>query len=71
MVEGGLGSGEKVTAWPGEVGQARRVTDLVNACNRSLEGNCQSGLPEVFLLFYFWQTLWFKWFCVTVSGTIP
>lgn len=64
-----MGSGEKVKEWPGEVGQAGRVTALVNACNRSFEGNCQSGLPEVFLQFYFWQTQWFKWFCVTVSET--
>lgn len=45
------------------------VSHLANASNRSLEGNCQSGLPEVFLRFYFWQTMWFQWFSVTVSGT--
>lgn len=44
------------------------VTGLVNACNRSLEGNCQSGLPEV-LISICGRQCGFKWFYVTVSGT--
>lgn len=57
IVEGGVGGGAVNR-------QMRRnslegVTGLVNACNRSLEGNCQSGLPEVFPHFYLWQTMWF------------
>lgn len=47
----------------------KEVSHLANVGDGSLEGNCQSGLPEAFLHFYFWQTVGFRWFSVTVSGT--
>lgn len=53
----------------GERSSLEGVADLVHACHRSLEGDCPSGLPEVFLHFYFWQTTRRKWFYATVSGT--
>lgn len=66
---GGGGWGSKSRDWQVKQNSLEGVAHLVNACNRSPEGNCQSGLPEVFLHFYFWQTMWFQWFYVTVSGT--
>jgi hypothetical protein len=45
------------------------VVHVVNACNKSLRGNCPSGLPKVFLHCYFCQTTWFKLFLGTVLGT--
>ena len=64
-VKGGGGRGQEMNRqvrWNSLGG----VTDLANSCNRSLEGNCQQGLPEVFLRFYLQPAMWFKWFYVTI-----